>query len=259
MIVNLLKYRKIQIRSYSENSARYTINRDYFKFWTHEMAYILGFIATDGNIHKNTLKIGLKIEDKYLLEDIAKELSSDASVKERVIHLKRTAKDYLSCELDIYCKEICQDLRNLGIKENKTLKLGRFDFVPQEFEKDFILGVIDGDGSIGRIGGERCNNSIQIRIRLVSASYDFIEYIRDTMYKHGMKNVNITSFPRSKHILYEIGYSTKNSITFYQNFYNGSSIYLKRKYNKLKELIQQRIDYENSKKNPNILKVSAKE
>lgn len=259
-ILSLLKYRGVSIKNYSQASQIYDRNSDYFKTWSHEMAYILGFIATDGSVHKNELKISLKINDKDFLENLLRQISSEIPIIEREIHLKTNNKNYPICEIVIRDKEICKDLFQLGITENKTFTLGRFDFIPPEYEKDFILGVMDGDGSIGQIGGNCCKNSIQIRLRLVSASYDFIEYIRDIMVKHGMKKVNITSSSKNrKHVIYEIAYSTKEAIKFYYEFYNeNTKLFLPRKYNTLKNLVNKRIEYENSKKNTNILKVSAK-
>ena len=36
-----------------------------------------------------------------------------------------------------------------GTLTNKSLVLGRFDFIPDEYEMNFLLGVFDGDGSVG--------------------------------------------------------------------------------------------------------------
>ena len=51
----------------------YELNEDYFETWSHEMAYILGFISADGSINKQktSLSIELQMRDKKVLEFIS--------------------------------------------------------------------------------------------------------------------------------------------------------------------------------------------
>jgi DNA-binding transcriptional regulator WhiA len=51
------------------------INRNFFKKWTPEMAYILGFFTADGSMFKNkrgSYFVEFEITDKELLEKIKK-------------------------------------------------------------------------------------------------------------------------------------------------------------------------------------------
>ena len=156
--------------------------------------------------------------------------------------------------MNIYDREICSDLKKLNIISNKSLVLGRFDFIPDEYEMNFLLGVFDGDGSVGQNLGDKCKNSIQIRLRYFSASLEFIEYIKDTMEKHGFSEVKIREEKR-KNDFYSLCYSTKDSIKFYKDAYSNGTIWLDRKKEKFEYLINKRKEYEESKQNPNILKV----
>lgn len=56
-------------------SKRYKYNHDYFSKWTHENAWIIGFITADGNIHNNTLNIQLARKDVCILEHIRDKIS----------------------------------------------------------------------------------------------------------------------------------------------------------------------------------------
>lgn len=266
-INSILELNKIPIRSKSAtkqlmdktlsnpkfNGKQYNVNQDYFKHWTHNMAYILGYIATDGNISENrVLKLGLRAEDESLLYKIKEELGFTGNIYKKTIHSKLTQKDYYASVLNIYNKEICLDLNNLNITTNKSLQLGRFDFIPEEYEIDFLLGVFDGDGSIGLISSKKHSN-VQIRLRYFSGSYDFISYIRDIMAKHGFSTVDIIKDER-KNPFYSLCYSTKDSIGFYNKAYNNVTIWLDSKKEKYQALIEKRKEYEQSINNQNILK-----
>ena len=65
----------------NRNYPRLAVNEDYFKKWSSEMAYILGFILADGCIIEGThkgysgaLKFGVHPKDIDILEKIKKQL-----------------------------------------------------------------------------------------------------------------------------------------------------------------------------------------
>ena len=267
-ILSILKMRGVKTRTRSEvkkisdnknqnpnlNGRRYSVNQDFFKTWSHEMAYILGYIATDGCVsEERVLRLGLTIKDESLLYKIKKIMEFGGPVLRRIS--RASGKEYESSYMNIYNREIVKDLKELGIVQNKTFILGAFDFVPKEYELDFIRGAFDGDGSVGRQGGEKCKNNHQIRVRFFSASKVFLTYIRDVLTQNGLTDVKIYQDLKRKTNFYYIIYSTNDSINFYNKIYNGASIYLDRKKEKFDELVSKRIEYENLIKNKNKLKV----
>lgn len=128
------------------------------------MAYVLGYIATDGCVsEERVLRFGLAIKDESLLYKIKEIMGFSGPVLRRIIRANN--KEYESSYMNIYNREIVKDLKELGIVQNKTFALGRFDFIPKEYELDFVRGVFDGDGSVGRQCGEKCKNNHQIRVR----------------------------------------------------------------------------------------------
>lgn len=124
----------------------YKYQKDYFKnIDTEEKAYWAGFIAADGNIRKDFLKmrIELNIQDKKHLEKFRENLNSDVPIKESI------RQNNHSCYIDINCKELCLDLVRLGIVPNKSLILNiDFKLIPNHLVPSFIRGYFDGDGSI---------------------------------------------------------------------------------------------------------------
>ena len=66
------------------------------------------------------------------------------------------------------------------------------------------------------------------------------------MEKHGFSEVKIREEKR-KNDFYSLCYSTKDSIKFYEDAYSNGTIWLDRKKEKFKDLINKRKEYEKSK------------
>ncbi|PFD96144.1 hypothetical protein COE15_18235 [Bacillus cereus] len=56
---------------------KYSLNEDYFKHWSNNMAYILGFFIADGVIIKDNQSVSISQKESSILEDIKVELNSD--------------------------------------------------------------------------------------------------------------------------------------------------------------------------------------
>lgn len=132
----------------------YTVNANFFKHWTADMAYLLGYITADGCMrpHRNELKINSV--DYELLEHTQQLLQTD--------NLIRKLKNSHYYELSITSKELMSDLMKLGIHPRKTYTMA-LPTIPDEFFWDFLRGEIDGDGSIA----PPKPNSIQVSVSLV--------------------------------------------------------------------------------------------
>lgn len=120
----------------------YTVKEDYFKKWSHDMAYVLGFIVADGNIHDygNVVKVEVSPKDICILEFIRDQITPDYELK----YTKR------GTEVRWYpsSKILKHDLGKLGVIPAKTGK----EVVPNQLTKDyvwdFIRGYFDGDGTV---------------------------------------------------------------------------------------------------------------
>ena len=134
---NILRSAGVDISSRRRTDG-YIVDENFFRRWTSEMAYILGFILTDGNISRNSIAIAQK--DADILEDIRDVMGATYPIKKR----SNNGDSYLYT-LTINRKSMVEDLENLGISENKSLTV-EMPNVPEEYMPDFIRGVIDGDG-----------------------------------------------------------------------------------------------------------------
>lgn len=94
-----------------------SLNKDFFKTFTHDMAYTLGFICADGNLTKNnngSKFLAIYSKDIQILKLIRKRMNSQHKISRR--------KDNC-CRIQIGSRVIFDDLVSRGICENKTKRL----------------------------------------------------------------------------------------------------------------------------------------
>jgi len=124
------------------NHKQYFVNENFFKKWSHNMAYVFGLWFADGSIVKTktggrVFDITLDKKDKYLLDNISKVMKSSYP-----IHKNRNC-----FRIQFSSKEIIKDIIGLGGKYRKSLDCN-FPYVPKKYLPDFIRGEFDGDGCI---------------------------------------------------------------------------------------------------------------
>lgn len=136
-----------------ENGLKGKTNRVYYSNFSYfnqinspTKAYILGLICSDGCIytrknHEGLWQITLKRQDGQILEDIKQEIESENAVK----YKDNTAT------LTIVSQEMYDNLIRIGITPRKTYTMDLskvIQNIPIQYQKDFIHGYFDGDGSI---------------------------------------------------------------------------------------------------------------
>jgi len=114
----------------------------FFKTWTPDMAYVLGYWFADGNMYfqegSGGYFVSIGSKDVAHLEAIHGIIGAGS--------LRQKARSDVY-ELVICRKEVFDDLLHLGGTERKSLTLS-WPFVPDELLADFVRGYIDGDGSL---------------------------------------------------------------------------------------------------------------
>ena len=127
------------------SKAIYSVNVNYFdNIDSANKAYWLGFIAADGNIRQDYLRLSieLSITDKEHLFKFQHDIDTNAPIKD-------STREHSSSYIRINNKHICLALSKYGIVPNKSLSLMiKTEFLPHQFIRDFIRGYFDGDGSI---------------------------------------------------------------------------------------------------------------
>jgi predicted DNA-binding protein YlxM (UPF0122 family) len=204
----------------------FQINERFFKQWTPEMAYVLGLIATDGNVSR-TGTVSLCINDKELLERVKQAMGSDHQIKyyghQAGLHSFHFAR-----------QELVEDLAKLGLLPNKSLSL-KFPQIPEAFLADFIRGVFDGDGSVFF---EKRSPNLVLCSKFHSGSKDFIEALECKLRTLGMPARTIYQQPTKNGIYYMFKYGHQDSQKLFKILYQNRSpkcLFLDRKFNRFLE------------------------
>lgn len=214
-----------------------TKNENFFKRWSPEMAYVLGFFTADGNMIKNKRGahfIEFQITDKELLGKIRKLLNSNLKISER----KRNNKWKNIYRLQVGSKIIFNDLLKLGFKPNKSRTI-KFPSVPLKCLPHFIRGYFDGDGcvSFGIYSRKmRKSKAYLLSSRFTSGNKKFLANLLKILQKY----TNIKGgFIYKKNRGFELSLSIRDSKKLYQFMYNNVSKeqFLERKYNKFKKAL----------------------
>ena len=219
---------------------RYKCNFDFFKKWTNEMAYVLGFLYADGAvidaISSRTQYIQFNSTDKELLEKIKIALNSEHPIRvlppHLTVHKNGTYKSAKSFILRIGSRRMFNDLIRLGVIPNKS-KISIFPIVPVSYLNHFIRGYFDGDGCIflQLAKGKKIKTIIKkLSVIFTSGSKIFLEGLNFNIRK--VIDLRQDKVYNSHHS-YQLRYSTSDSIQLFKFLYktvHQKNIYLRRKF-----------------------------
>lgn len=211
-VKNLLNKYNIPIKSSGAQKKYYAID-NFFKKWSSDMAYCLGFISADGHIWKNRpfITIGLSSKDDYILTYIRDCISPTSRI--------RYSKNHV--QINIHSVEIHKDLVKFGVNNGKTFNLDINFNIPTKYWGDYLRGVFDGDGSIWSIK----HGKEYYYANIVSASKNFLEKIK---YKLGFGLLRIV---RNKY--FELRFNQSDCIKLFKIMYKDPNCFkLLRKYNR---------------------------
>ena len=202
------------------------MNEDAFKFWTPNMAWLLGYIYADGCIQKvkscdsYRLDFLCRIEDIELLSYIKEFLKAPQKISKSSFVDHRTGKRYRRCSLSVTSKIVFRDLYVIGLRPRKSKLDLPFPNVPDEYLSHFVRGYFDGDGCMYS-GGRSQLFFYGHRSFLIGLRQNLLE---------SLSIGNSSVCPHCKY-QYVITWSVKEDIEqFYNWFYeNNVGMFLKRK------------------------------
>lgn len=225
---------KVRFLPIGKKVDKYQINQSFFDKWSTKMAYVLGFIAADGNICKsgNSHMVQIGCDDLDIIEKIKKTLSLNSPIQKR----KRQQNTKISYQLRFSDRKIYFRLQKLGITPRKSLTIRPPRAMPSKFTSHYVRGFFDGDGSVWI--SKRSNKK-----RLVSVFYTASVKMVDFLYKIVRSNcplfvgkIQITQTPTKKGVYYSIVLGHRDSLLLSKYLYNEATIYLNRKYNIFREI-----------------------
>lgn len=219
------------------------VNKDFFKKWTSEMAYILGFFAADGYMTLNKRGAyfwNIQITDKNILEGIKKAIQSEHKIS---VRSRRKRNEQTMYRLQIGSKEMCNDLLRLGFTPDKTKNLV-VPHVPKKYFSHFVRGYFDGDGNVwlGYVHKDRKLRLFTIRTVFTSCSHGFLCAVREQL---ETCNIYKGVLSKGKGNYYRLTYSVNNSLKLSDFMYNHKvpvpkGLFLERKRKRFREFIEMR-------------------
>lgn len=216
---------------------------DYFKVIDSEVkAYILGYLVADGSIEESIrknrpsklirLRFGCVSEDDEILRLIQREIAPDNNLR----YYQPQGNRKQVTILQICDKELVEDLKTLyNIHPRKTYN-ANFEFpnIPKEFERDFIRGFIDGDGSIGDRHFSMICNSPKFAEQIKDKFLEAIPNLKWVIYKENRKTTPYWSL--------HFSYSIKVRKSLFDYLYKDATVFLTRKRDKALNTVLNAVD-----------------
>lgn len=228
-ISRILHKNKVTIKHSAVNR---TLKTDFFsKIEREEQAYMLGFIVADGNIYIREgewrLSITQTAKDRDILDRFKALLSLDVEP-----YFRTEGNTY---NMEIYSKEIVEDLLKYGIVPNKTYETKKLvpQNLPEKLIIPFIRGFIDGDGGFSKRPSSRVGYTFsatahnkELLIELRSIINDLIDSDANNKFNN-VENSWRVDWNRIADV-YNIA----------KIFYCNSTIHLNRKYDIAQEILK---------------------
>lgn len=212
---------------------KYTVDDCYFdKIDSEDKAYFLGLLLTDGCLSRpyyknnnkkyNQIKLCLQDTDKEILEKFRDCTNNTRPL--RFIDLKHIKESYHnSYEFMIISEHMHNRLCEIGITPNKSLTTCYPDCIPEEFDRPFIRGLIDGDGCIYK--------KKTFRVSLMGTE-NLLKTVRNKiLYYTDVPSVIETPNGKYNSATKDLRINGKLNTKFFLDWlYDNSTIYIKRKY-----------------------------
>lgn len=214
------------------------VNIDYFENTdTESKAYWLGFIMADGNVSitngQYSLKIHIQYDDRIIIEKLLQDLNCSNKINDKTTLFKPTGKFHKSSYVSITSRKLVEDLMKLGVVPRKT-KNEIIPNIDKKFIRHFIRGFFDGDGIVSK-NGKNKNGKVKVAVGFISNNSMLKSISNEIM--GGWENINHTKHPITEGISTMMSSSFKKILHLYEYLYLDSSIYLERKFIKMKNYL----------------------
>ena len=212
-----------------QNQRKYPVNENFFFNQSSNLAYFLGFLASDGYIRKdnNEIGIGLSAVDKQQLEQFRSVIGG------REINAYTTNEGFSVVKWVFTSQKVKEELKKYSIIPQKTFKLLPPTKLERKYWIDYIRGYFDGDGSVNYLTSNKA-----LRWQICSATPEILYWIIDFLYEeYNIPKVSVLTAQR-KEKLYYFQYSTNATKEIYKILYTKDSWFLQRKKDKFEEILK---------------------
>lgn len=200
---------------------------DFFKeIDSEEKAYFLGFIFADGCVSNGQFSLKIHERDIEIIHKFRELINSNCKITTQLYGNSMMSRIAIKNNL------FCEHLKKYGIIENKTKKTKHLplDLIPKKFYRDFLRGLVDGDGWVIKTGEGRYK--IGFCTQYLSTAIDFKNML-NSLIEEKWENKILT--PKDKYAVVNIQKQTVVKQVALA-LYKDNKICLSRKYHMAQEI-----------------------
>jgi len=184
--------------------------------WSPNFAYVIGLLATDGNLSSDGRHMDLTSKDREQIENFLCALALKNKVGKKVsgsgnMHFRVQFGDVIFYKF----------LLSIGLMPNKTKILGVLNIPPKYFF-DFLRGHFDGDGTFYSYWDPRWRSSFMFYTVFISASKKHIEWVRRVIF--GFLHIRGHISKSNHDSAYQLKYAKADSLKLLPKMYYSSEV-----------------------------------
>lgn len=201
--------------------------------WSPEFAYAIGLIVTDGNLSPDGRHIIFTSKDLELAVHFKKCLNLQNIIGKKSNGSQKEKKYFVVQFGDV---NFYKFLVIIGLMPNKTKIIGSIK-IPKKYFFDFLRGNLDGDGSFYSYWDPRWKSSFMFYTTFVSASKNYIDWLRESIKRFLKIKGHITLDGRGS--TYQLKYAKSESLKLLPKiYYDNIVICLSRKRLKIEKALK---------------------
>lgn len=215
-----------------QTNRKYELDQRYFdKIDTSDKAYWYGFAWADGSVVKtnnsHTFKILLATTDESHLMKFKEDIGTDCPITYGSYHNK-DGKKFSNCTVTIACVVMVNDLIGHGMIPAKSKQDCMPTLPSDEFMRDFIRGIFDGDGCVyGK-------NKMYTKVSIVGSN-SIAEWLKSYLSKRLDIGGSVYKYKKRNCYAWNIG-GAKQVQKFFDYIYHENCTKLDRKFLKFTQL-----------------------
>lgn len=191
-----IKWKANSLGIYKKRAIQVKTNLDSLLLENNESYYWIGFLMADGFIEHKQFRLSLALQrnDDVQIKKFAKYINSqniNYTTKYRYSKLKNKICEYEMCSVSAADKHfVPQIIEKYNFKPRKTYNPPNLSFLDNDMNLfiSFIIGFIDGDGTISKI---KNSQRVELAIRCHHSWLNNLQYISDKITNHiGVPNKN---------------------------------------------------------------------
>lgn len=148
---------------------KYDLNMGFFDVWSSDLSYILGYMMADACITKQGFQFSVNINDLPVMNFIKKCVSPNSK-----IYYEKTRP---VIQLHINSALLPEKLKKYNLIPRKTFN-EILPFIPDEYKRDYLRGLFDGDGCFCR---SKPDSKAYSKLYICSASLSFLKQVQSKL------------------------------------------------------------------------------